>query len=646
MVFGLAFRSRISSGYVKIRLDQAVARLQKDVFVDYGSVEVKLSEWGIPRPSIEVRGIRLSPRIPECADSQIYIESLSFPLTWNLLFSERKIISNLRLSQMEVRLTDLKQCYGKDKNVTTDSTVASISSTTDVSAAREIPVLFRASSAAELDEVKIDQMKILFKNNYDWPIYMQSVRLNFNYEKSKLQALQMRSQILALKESEKALFRVKADFSLEAKRVNDNVVVQSDLIGRLLDREYKLQAVTNYQTSEVEYKIDIQQGALKAIYNTFRTKLSLPEHLSTLLNGYTLTLQGEGKWDLATSQNRSLKIDQLKIQSINSFLEASPFVVESMQPFVVKNGLFRLEHFDLSHIAAFFLTENFPQIVKTGFRSYGFLTGELKVDEHKAQVNGVVNQSEISFINRNEMAIQMIDHFNFEMEYDFAKFHVSANLHHFVVNDQKVAGDMRLSRVGQSPLQYALNLQGFSFNSDVSKVFFKTSEASVFDIESQLKDNRVTTTVKTPQLKYGSLLLKEAWLNKTEYLKNQQTQMQFKAQKLTHQADWDYDPLNTEEVETVEGQEKFLYQIFVKLNAQEKIKDITRIEWQSLQAATGTLKAQMNYSAATIPMTIQMKKNDSGRYVLSFSKQQKTRNTFEYTTDKNWNSFQFIDTSP
>lgn len=669
LVFGLSLRSRISSNYVKIRLDQAVVRLQKDIFIDYNAVEVKLSDWGIPRPSVEVRGIRLSPRTAACADSQIYVESLSFPLTWNLLFSERKVISNLRLSQMEIRLADLQGCFDTSENKITrpqNDIEANVSvhvsgydshSQSDTPGAtakapapenlRPLPVLFRATSAAELDTVKIDQIKILFKNQYDWPIYLQSIGLNFTYEKSKLQTVYMKSQILALKDSERSLFRIKADLDLEAKSTSDNIFVQTHVVGRLLDRQYKLEALTNYQTMQMNYKIDVDQGSVKALYNVFRpqwyvTEASADAEDSKLLTGYTLSLQGSGEWDFEKSKNKSLKIDQLKIQNQDSFAQANPFTIESLRPFIVKNGQFRLERFDLSHLVNFFKTDQFPQVVKTGFRQYGYLTGDLIIQNQKLNIRGVVERSEIVFINKNERAVQGIDSFNFDMDYDLTNAEILANLHRFVLNDQKVNGDIRLSRVGKYPLSYVLNLKNLSFNSETAKLLFSTTEPSVFEIQSQFKDNRASTTIKSPQLKYRSFVLQDAWLNKIENLKTQQTQVHFKAQKLFPQTEWMYDPQSNESAEKVEGQEQFLYQLLQKANFEEIVKDITRIEWQSPQLGNGILRAQLNYPTSIVPIMIQMKKNDQNQYVLNFSSQQKTKMSFDVLTDKNWNSFQFV----
>ena len=84
--FGLIFKSQVRPSVVSERLQKTLDVLKRDLNVDFESAEVKLSDWGLPRATVEITGLRLSPVIQNCQNNQIYIEKLSIPLNFNLIF--------------------------------------------------------------------------------------------------------------------------------------------------------------------------------------------------------------------------------------------------------------------------------------------------------------------------------------------------------------------------------------------------------------------------------------------------------------------------------------------------------------------------------------------------------------------------------
>ena len=90
---GLSLKSYISPNKLRSRFDKTIQRLSPDVRMDFQRAQIKLSDWGWPQPYLVVENIRVTPVRPLCDDSQIYIESLTFPITWNILFSKNKNIN-------------------------------------------------------------------------------------------------------------------------------------------------------------------------------------------------------------------------------------------------------------------------------------------------------------------------------------------------------------------------------------------------------------------------------------------------------------------------------------------------------------------------------------------------------------------------
>ena len=111
VIMGLLIKGQITPRKMKSKIDQAISKLDPDIKIDFKSIEVKLSDWGWPQPYLEIHDIRLSPVQRICDESQIYIDTVSFPLTWNIIFESKKIIKSLRMNQLEIRLSEFKNCF-------------------------------------------------------------------------------------------------------------------------------------------------------------------------------------------------------------------------------------------------------------------------------------------------------------------------------------------------------------------------------------------------------------------------------------------------------------------------------------------------------------------------------------------------------
>jgi len=253
---GLSLKSYIQPHKLRARFDKTIQRLNPDVRIDFQRAQIVLSDWGWPQPYLTVENIRLTPVRPLCDDSQIYIESVTFPLTWNVLFAKNKNIRSLRLSQVEVRVSDFKNCFQSQGN--------------------EDPYqIFNVKSSSELKQVKIDQIKFISKKLYSYPLYLQSVNLNFHYQDSLLKSFDLKGQLLALKAQDRPIFKIKSDLVMNVQNDHDEVdplkkiKAQIQIQGRLFDKKYTTDMMYYFKTKELDSVLNFEGVSLKSLYSLF-----------------------------------------------------------------------------------------------------------------------------------------------------------------------------------------------------------------------------------------------------------------------------------------------------------------------------------------------------------------------------------------
>lgn len=477
LFIGLIFKSQIRSSVVKARLQQSILRLQKDINIDFESVEVRLSEWGIPRPVIEIRGVRISPLKATCQENQVYIENLSFPLSFNLLFSKEKVISTVRISLLEVRTKNTRLCFSKgESKPSQDSTSQAVTMASpkeiekDVTVAKNDAFVKLRNFKSHLNEVKIDRLRVIAVDKMNTAVDFSAVQILFKYEGEKLNELGISGQLLAFKETDKSYYLLKSDIKFSVK-LEEKMIVNAELKGLVMDRPFQLKIRNDEQKNSIQFLGEIEGISLKAINYIVKTERPQTE-VFDFLSGSSMTGYLTGEYFLS-DRHYEIDIKDLKILVGGGIAEINDIYVSGtmdekaqVKPFDVQ-----LSHIELTKIL---LHKTFDNI-RPSIQNAGYISGLIQfTGVERFKVKSLIEKTSFVFSNKGERVSQVIDSFNFHASIDPHKLGLSIN--EFILDSQKIQGAVKYSHQYESDDKtLSVDLEGRLLKPETVKLFTGTA---------------------------------------------------------------------------------------------------------------------------------------------------------------------------
>lgn len=503
LFIGLIFKSQIRSSVVKARLQQSIVRLQKDVNIDFESVEVRLSEWGIPRPVIEIRGVRISPLKANCQENQIYIDALSFPLSLNLLFSKDKVISTVRVSLLEMRMKNTRQCFSKNNNgedaianreAMAAKEVAPIAKVVSQSASvvshaeekRNETVEKLRNFKSHLNEIKIDRLRIIAVDKMNTAVDFNAVQVLFKYEQEKLNELSIQSQLSAFKEAEKSYYLFKSDLKVVVK-LEDKPSINAEVKGLVVDRPFHLKLKNDLQKNSLQFLGELSGISLKAI--NYIVKAERPQaEVFDFLSGSSMTGYMTGEYFI-DDRHYEVNFKDIKILLGGGVAEINDIYVlgkmdekAQIRPFDVQ-----LSHIELTKILSHSTFDN----IRPSIQNAGYISGLVQfTDVNQFKVKSLIEKTSFVFSNKGERVPQVFDSFNLHASVDPQK--ITLNINDFILDSQKIHGFLKYSHQSASgDKSLSVDLEGHLLKPDTVKLF--TGKASDPEIRllftTDLKNN-------------------------------------------------------------------------------------------------------------------------------------------------------------
>ena len=502
LFIGLIFKSQIRSSVVKARLQQSIVRLQKDVNIDFESVEVRLSEWGIPRPVIEIRGVRISPLKANCQENQVYIDNLSFPLSLNLLFSKDKVISTVRVSLLEIRAKNTRQCFSKNSN--TEDSIANrevlagrkVNSETATAAQAAAPAKEVTNTnetinklrnfKSHLNEIKIDRLRVIAVDKMNTAVDFNAVQILFKYEQEKLNELSLQAQVSAFKEADKSYYLFKSDLKVLAK-LDDKPSVTAEFKGLVVDRPFQLRLKNDLQKNSIQFLGEISGISLKAL--NYIVKVERPNtEVYDFLSGSSMTgfLTGEYYVD---ERKYEANFKDIKILLGGGVAEINDIFVigKSDEKAQIKPFDVQLSHIELTKI----LSHSTFDSIRPSIQNAGYMSGLIQfMDVNNFKVKSLIEKTSFVFSNKGQRVPQVFDSFNLHASVDPQK--ITLNVNDFILDSQKIHGFLKYSHQTESgDKSLSVDLAGHLLKPDTVKLF--TGKASDPEIRllfnTDLKNN-------------------------------------------------------------------------------------------------------------------------------------------------------------
>lgn len=487
IILGLSIKSQISPRRIKARLDKAISRLQPDLKIDFNSVQIKLSDWGWPQPYLEVHDVRVSPVKTICEESQIFVETLSFPLSWNLLFDSKKVIKSLRISQLEIRLSELKNCF----------TASTAESVTESVLQHELIQVFTAPNAEQLQELKIDRIKILSKDNYQMPLYLQAAVIDFTYANQMLSKIALKAQTVFYNDNQKQLFKIKSDLNLIFEKQNDHEVsIQGQLNGKLIDRDYKVQF--NYQPdiNSFYFMFAAQKISVKSLYKVFHLDRFLNDPLKTELLNYYVTLQGTGFYNLNKNKSENIQFSDFRMESDSSSAISTQLEINTITPLDIKKSLFQVKNIGLTVFLSTLFTD---QWIRDRIVAGGQLNGELQfLSLNQVKVVGQVQGLNLRISSAKENIQQSFDKLN--LDFSMNEKSKSLNLDHFEINQKNVKGSLKYQSLENQSPQISFEVSGDFLSVEVLSELWGSEDPLDLTFKGKIENDHVQYDFMTKKM--------------------------------------------------------------------------------------------------------------------------------------------------
>lgn len=541
---GLIFKSQIRSNVIKARLEKTLVKLQKDINIDFESVEVQLSDWGIPRPVVIINGIRISPLNESCNENQIYIESLSFPLSINLIVSPNKTINSIHMSLVEVRLKNVEHCFKNNNKPLFEEKKSN-----DYSSSIQSQVLKVSSfdfdkaiqkSSTHLKDINIDRLRIISLEHLKTAIDFNAVQANLRYTENKLSQIQVQSQLMMFKDIYRNLYLLKAESRLTFDLTNSSFIgVDADLSGLILDRPLKIKIKTDSTQKTVNLFGEFKSISLKALNYLIQSENPQIENYDFLV-GSTLSGYLTGEYSLEKHVG-DLFFNKVKVYFGGGTVDANEIHLSAGENFRLQLKPFDAE---ISRVDLTKLSEHsYFSKIKSSVQRAGSLSGLLQYDQNgRIRLNALLEDVSFYFSNKGVRLSQTFDRFNLKLILDNEKNDLIAN--DFIYNGHKILGQVHYLMKKKQELQtLSADLEGEILNHDVVKLFTGLSYQPFMSLNFQTDfKSKLTGKGTLSQFNIDNVNMEDVFVDYSKDLvaENESFIIKAKTLKVSHSDDEDY----------------------------------------------------------------------------------------------------------
>ncbi|MBC7742219.1 MAG: hypothetical protein H7061_08480 [Bdellovibrionaceae bacterium] len=512
LALGLILKIQISPARVQVHLQKAVSRLEKDFIVDFESAHVNLANWGLPWPRLEINRVRLSPKKNSCQSSQIFIEQIEVPISWTALIISQTIVDTVRAHNVELRIGDLQNCLAVVNSPTGKVAVARATqvktpndAATAVSVSSETGI-FQRRTNTQLKEIVVDQLKVVIKDQYQQPLSFRNLHLRFQYDKESLGAIDIQSQILAIKDARTDTFHLVADLNANMKAeakadVKKEYTVDAHVKGRLLDGDMQLTLQYSSVLQKLNYELNTKKVSVKAFLplvksadmaaiferwplgltvNLFGSTTTHPAQTNVLIK--TLELAGE---------KTSIRSDDIEIKIINDEPTFSEFKAEILK--LPLNQLRGLNQFK----------DNL-----NSFENLGELRGQFQyLNDHDWKLTGGIFGTQLIFSNRGTRELQTIDSIQFQGAHKNKNY--SVILSDFNINAAAINGQFEANyNQTNNNLTAVLQAQGSFLNPSIWRQLTQIEQSPELKLNWNYKkslDERQQVSIAATQLQFEGM---------------------------------------------------------------------------------------------------------------------------------------------
>lgn len=508
---GLIFRSQITNQKVNAYVETVFQDLEKKnehkkLDITFSDARLALSDWGFPFPHLIVNNIKISSAVSECADNQIYIQSLDVPISWAYLLRFKKRIDSARASTIEFRLNNPESCWGLKKY----TTEAETPTTGNISRSATSAKVKESLDNEPYQEFSffIEKLKIIDKHNYQVPVLLQTVGAKVIAHQNELAALEIRAQLYLFKDLEQSIYKLKSDFNLNYGLIENNTQSTLTLKGKLIDKPFEMSFDLDQARRKILISHKMTDLSLKTLLSLFSREVSAESLQKQFegISGLAVTSQGSGEFNLNSKALDFYKIDNFTLSSGASSAAASPIQIKSLRPFIFSPFEIHIQQFDLEKLKN--ISALMP--VQKSVNDFGQISGLIKVNSATDfEAEGLIKGVQLIFSNQGQRANQKIDEFRYKLNPQKMIFD------QIVLEGQKVDGTILMDGI-KNPSQFKIKAEAshVKLNEGVLAIFsFNQSQSTLIDFTLDGDSRQIRSKIKFDHLTSDALDVKQAEVN-------------------------------------------------------------------------------------------------------------------------------------
>lgn len=460
LFIGLVVRSQLRPSKIAERIYPFISQLNTSdpaSVVDFERAEVRLSDWGLPRPFLIIHNLRYSKNINSCRSEQIQIHQVAIPIPIKFLFSRDLILKTVSFSNVEWRLPRTDDCELKTEILSKPSNENESASGNNLEVEEVSAIYYRHFQNIHniVENLRIDRFRIIHPSDSSKNFELRNVAMNMSQNDSQSRGI-VSAQLFAAPDRQTHSLLFRSDVSGEVVFYPADLkrsTFQIAFDGRLIDRPVQLKMIYNPESNSLDVKGRVQSILIRRLISLYQ---QLPANLDWMrqLNDFALS----GEIDFSFSLIKKNWTRQLISNVSLKFGESS---IELSDADLLK--WLGTQRFQLTLVAAQVELRHFLKSLQKGLGQIhilnpGVFSGLIELSNFgDLQTSGVIRNVEFEFSNRAQKKLQIIDSMNARLSYSEGKTNIKIS--DLTIGSRRVTGSIQL-KLDESNQTKKLEIQG------------------------------------------------------------------------------------------------------------------------------------------------------------------------------------------
>lgn len=460
---GLVIRSQLRPTKIAERINPLLQKINSNesgTILDFDHAEIRLSDWGLPRPILIVHNLRYSRNLNSCRAEQVQVRQVAIPIAISHLFSPELVMNTISLSDVEWRLPRTGRCQNSDGRTAEVSEPLLIETQSEGLQEDHLPsranyFKYFKQIQSVTQSLRINRFRIIHAVDPTKNFELRNISLGFKNQGDQSVGL-FNAQIFAVPDPITGALLFRSDISGEAianPTQIQNSTLQINFDGRLIDRPVQFKIIYSAASDSLDLKGSLKSILIKRLLGLYQ---ELPPNLNWMqqLNEFSLSSELDFSYSLLKRNWTKQLLSNVSLRHSDSSIELND---ADLLKWLSKN------RFELTLVAAQVNLKTFVKTFERGLGQVhvlnpGLFSGLIEISNFGDLTStGVIRNVEFEFSNNSRKKIQIIDSMNARLEYSNSKTQI--RISDLTTGSRRVSGAVQI-KMDESENSKRLEIQG------------------------------------------------------------------------------------------------------------------------------------------------------------------------------------------